>query len=374
MQNDGTELVWPPGAEWMGEDSFWRELWAFALFLHGEEKAALSAVDKALQGLQGRPEAREELRARRFLFSRIRRHAPRVTPSSGQERDASGQNTLQPLRELPPLQRALAGLYFATSLPAAEAARVLGLSPVEVTRQLEQLGPKLSKVVIDPGEDPAVLLSWERKERWGIGLQAARESLRPQPETMAHMKQKAALLAARHHRTKFSPLDPAFLAFVFAAVLLVGLAIWIFLGQSDTFPGEEDVARLLRTGTNAVAEDYQPVEVPLQDMGDWFALQGLEGFWTPSGFAEQQTLAARVFSFEGTKVASVLLPEHKMIVYFFDGAALGIEVQPAGHWRFVESGEDVGAVVQKGRLCFLATKRGTKESLRDTLDLILPQG
>jgi hypothetical protein len=348
------------GAGWLTEDALWRELWIYAVFLHGEEKAAAEVLRKAVSVMPGRPEAGEEIRARRYLFSRIRRSAPRTVEKSVGRPELPQNSPLTALRSLPPSLRVLAGLHYGTTLPAAEISRVLGLSPAETTRLQRQMEDALATVGDSSDRD--------------LVLRQALQELSPDESTLARLTQEGANLAAKGRGVGLSPRDPAFLAVVFAAVLLVALAVWMFLGQGDTFPGEDEVLRLLQKGTSATADEYEPVAVPLREMGDWFALQGLEGFWTPSGFGEQQTLAARVFTFEGTKVASVLLPEHQMIVYLFDGATMGIEVQPPGHWRFLSSGEDVGAVVQKGRVCFLVARRGSAEELRDALEMIIPRG
>jgi len=103
-------------------------------------------------------------------------------------------------------------------------------------------------------------------------------------------------------------------------------------------------------------------------------MNGVDGFWAPSGFESMKTVAARVYPHANIRVAAFALPDHQMMVYVFDGAALGIEVKPAGTWQFLQVGRDVGAVAQRGNICFLVAIRGNEAQLRALLEELQPRG
>ncbi len=297
----------------------------------------MEAVERALQALQGKPEAREGQRAARFLFARIARTARGRRGASGEEEESE---VLKPLRNLGACERLTVALRICAPFPVADQARVLGCRPSEFEKTLAR-GPGMDVEVLRkelaPGPDARMELeAWEDPERLlrrpGRGWQ-----------------------------------EPAVYALGFAFFLLVGLGLWMFLSRSDGFPGEIEVRRLLETGSAAGAEEYEPVELPLGTMGDWLALNGVEGFWMPPELAGDKTVAARIFTHQNVRVAAVALPERQMMVYIFDGAALGVEVRPAGVWRLFSQGKNAGAIAQRGRVCVMAAIRGTPAELRQSL-------
>lgn len=299
------------------DPEFLADLYRFACFLHGRD-TALEVVESALRALQGKPEAREGQRAARFLFARIARTK----------------------RGVGNCDRLAAGLRICAPFPVADQARVVGCKPSEfqkmLAREPEMDVEVLREELAPDGDARTALAAWE------------------EPELL-------------HRRPGRGWQEPAVYALGFAFFLLVGLGLWMFLSRSDGFPGEIEVRRLLETGSAAGAEEYEPVELPLGTMGDWLALNGVEGFWMPPELAGDKTVAARIFTHQNVRVAAVALPERQMMVYIFDGAALGVEVRPTGVWRLFSQGKNAGAIAQRGRVCVMAAIRGTPAELRQSL-------
>jgi len=175
-------------------------------------------------------------------------------------------------------------------------------------------------------------------------------------------------------RWVFSMRNPALLALGFAMVLITFLVVWSLLEGGKSFPGQERAIELLEAGTAADAEEYEPVSTELRNVGDWLAMNGVDGFWAPAGFESVKTVAARVFPHANIRVAAFALPDYQMMLYIFDGTALGIEVEPPETWQFLQVGQDVGAIAQRGRVCFLVAIRGSEEQLRELLEDVQPRG
>jgi hypothetical protein len=317
------------------DPEFLADLVRFARFFWREEELAEAAVEQALRELQGKPEAGENLRAGLFLYARVARGARKAVPGEGK-----GSEGLAALRALPFLEGVIAALKVCAPFSEEDAAKVAGCKPAE----------------------------W--KARVGALPSFDRESLRAE---LAPSESTRAALAAweepgrllRSERRGW--LDPMALALGFAFLLLVGWGVWSLLSRADGFPGEEEAVKLLEVASAAGAEDYEPVEVPLGALGDWLALKGVEGFWVPEELETDRTVAARVFTHENVRIAAVALPERQMLVYIFDGAALGIEVRPERHWRFFQQRVNAGAIAQRGRICVMVGIRGSKAELREVL-------
>jgi hypothetical protein len=317
------------------DPEFLADLVRFARFFWLEETAAVTAVEQALRELQGKPEAAEDLRAGLFLYARVARGASKAGPEG-----AKGSEELETLRSLPVVDRLIAGLRICAPFSDEAAAKVAGCKPTEWKARV------------------GTLPSFDRE-----GLRSELAPSESTREALAGWEEPGRLL--RSERRGW--LDPMALALGFAFLLLLGWGAWSLLSQADGFPGEEEARKLLEVASAAGAEDYEPVEVPLGALGDWLALNGVEGFWVPEELEKDTTVAARVFTHQNVRIAAVALPERQMLVYIFDGAALGMEVHPERHWRFFEQGVNAGAIAQRGRICVMVGFRGSVAELRQIL-------
>ncbi len=181
--------------------------------------------------------------------------------------------------------------------------------------------------------------------------------------------------SARKSGRRFSLRDPAMVAVAAAFVVLVGLVAWILLANEGGFAGMREVKEVVRLGGQAEAAQYDPMEARAELLGDWFVLEGFDGFSVPDEFRDFAVVGVRVFQYEGVDVAAVAVPlaGHRAFFYSFDAHALGVSIEPRGEWKLALSGandEIVIAAREIGSGCFVVTFRGTEEEmtsfLRDT--------
>lgn len=326
---------------------FLADLYRFARIFYGDGEEALAAVQKALRSLRGKPEARESSRAARYLFARVAREGGRQFDAARWTQSfARASAALRELGGLEPGPRVVAALQICAPLSAGEQALVAGCPPAAFQKMVDRL-PGWDREILREELSPTaaereVLEGWTEGARW-----------------------------AKKVGRRWG--DPAGWALSFAFVLLVGLGVWTLLGRADDFPGQIEVARLLQVGSEAKAEDYEPVELPLGSMGDWLALNGVEGFWVPPELARETTVAARVFTHENVRVAAIALPDRQMMVYIFDGRGMGVDQLPEGKWRLFTQGPNAGAVARQGKTVVLAAIRGDAAQLRQDLKPPRPQ-
>jgi hypothetical protein len=375
---------------WNPEDPLFKELFRFSWFLHVSRAAAMQALEKAFHRLSGKPEAAERERAARFLFMQLRRGAPKP----GKAATSIGLDApppLEKLRNLPEPERSLAGLFYATSLSAADISRILGHPQQDLSRRLcllrKRVQPADNRVNEKTACKPSAneLLSAFERPKNNESDEFCDESVSLQEETVwlsefskiSPNQEESAILTdwANHLKVRASswrpsPRDPAMIGLACALIFLVGIVIWAVLGSPETFHGRAKVIAILEEGVGAPASDYEPVSGTLGDLGDWLALQGFEGISPPPGFAAQRMVAARIFSFEGTRVATILMPDSEMVAFVFDAEAIDVTIKPVGQWKFFSRGQDSAAIIQLGRNAFMAAIRGSPEDLQRQLDAI----
>ncbi len=181
--------------------------------------------------------------------------------------------------------------------------------------------------------------------------------------------------SAKKSARRFSLRDPAMIAVLAAFVVLLGLVAWIYLANEGGFAGMREVKNLVQVGNSATAMQYDPMEARAEVLGDWFVLEGFDGFAVPDEFRDFAVVGVRLFQYEGTDVAAVAVPldGRRAFFYSFDAHSLGVAIEPEGEWKLVMAGandELVIAAREIGSGCFVVTFRGTKEEmmsfLRDT--------
>lgn len=244
-------------------------------------------------------------------------------------------------------------------LPGAKEVEAPGAGIVSVESKAGSVGEELG------GEEVEKKTSLSKIER----LRAEMEFLQPTAAQVSRLEEIAAMLERRAGSWVPSLRDPGVLGLLAACVLLLGIGFWLFSQGGRGLEGEAKLKRLLESAAQAEATEYEPVSTPLHQMDDWLALQGLEGFWLPEALQNSQALAVRIFTFEGTRVAAVLLPEQQMLVCFFDPNPLGILLPEQETWNYFSSGNNTAAAAIKGRLCIVAAIRGTQAELERILQI-----
>lgn len=162
--------------------------------------------------------------------------------------------------------------------------------------------------------------------------------------------------------------DPAMIAVAAAFVVLLGLVAWIYLANEGGFAGMREVKELVQVGNSADAAQYDPMEARTETLGDWFVLEGFDGFRVPEELENFDAVGVRLFQYEAVTVAAAAVPldGRRGFFYSFDAHALGVSIQPEGRWKLALYGpndEMVIAAREIGSKCFVVTFRGTKEEM-----------
>ncbi len=174
---------------------------------------------------------------------------------------------------------------------------------------------------------------------------------------------------AKRRRFRFSLRDPAVVAVGFSFLVLLGLLVWVFLGRINGFAGLPEAVALARSGDKAGAQQFDPLAAKAGTLGDWFILQGFEGFKTPAGFEDFDVVGVRLFNHETESIAAAAVPapglgDGRAFFYMFAGAPLGISVEPEGSWRIAEYGEGgekrTLGIREKNGMCFMIASKGTR--------------
>ena len=197
---------------------------------------------------------------------------------------------------------------------------------------------------------------------------AALEELHPTETERSLLQTELAEIQSRKRAHGFSMSDPGVLSVALGFLLLMGLALWHFLGESDKFSGYDEVVTLVEQGTQMDAGQFEPVQTKLGAMDDWFAMNGLDRFWVPPSFAHLESIGARVMRFQTVPVAQIAVPSPQMLILVFRGQPLGISVGREGVWKFIEGKPYSSAITEKDGICFLVSIRGTKEEVEQLVD------
>jgi hypothetical protein len=161
--------------------------------------------------------------------------------------------------------------------------------------------------------------------------------------------------------------NPAVLAAVLSLAIVGFLVIHAVMERSEDFQGREIAERMVGSAAQMTGVEFEPIKpTELGRLNDWFAMNGVERFETPSEFAAFKAVGCRVYKQAGFPVAQALVEENNMLVYVFRGADLGIN--PEGeNWRVFTVDEYAGAIRGLGDLCFMIGFRGKKPEMQQFL-------
>lgn len=214
------------------------------------------------------------------------------------------------------------------------------------------------------GKDEAFREEFERQREFDKRLggrldEAVPAEIAPRLEELAT---KLTAGGARRHTLG----DPAMMAAGFAFLVLVGLVVWIVMGNGGIFGGMAEVEKLARTGDNAGIEQFEPVETAAGTLGDWFMMQGFDGFKVPPGFENAKVVGVRLFDYENVPVAVAAIANPRSFIYVFRAEPLGLSLKD-GEWRVetYNGGRHVLAVRQIGANAFMTTMQGSEQEMLD---------
>jgi len=190
------------------------------------------------------------------------------------------------------------------------------------------------------------------------------------PELSAELDDVAKRIeGGRPKRSTFR--DPAMLTVGFSFLVIVGLVVWVLLGQMDSVAGTQEVTEMVQDGGNGRADQFQAVETNAGALNDWFAMQAFEGFAVPRGMESAPVLGVRIVKHDDTPVAVAVVANPKSLCYVFEAEGFGIS-PPAGKWKVVKYGAKDAhafAITRLGNMAFvIAPRDGGAEALQKYLD------
>ena len=136
------------------------------------------------------------------------------------------------------------------------------------------------------------------------------------------------------------------------------------------FAGDEAISHLVETAAAGDPDNtkLEPLDIECGKLGDTLFLKyGIEDYQVPPTLARLHTVGYRVFEDKGGSVTQVQVREHDLTFLIFPATPQGVEIKPAGAWRFL-SGEGWSAAAEvHNHICFVAMCHGSEDQLADYL-------
>ena len=229
-----------------------------------------------------------------------------------------------------------------------------------------------------------------RKLREALGQLKANEGLRESFAAQANFDEQVAALVRdlplaptfndeiaagllRTTQTSFSwralLREPVPWAVLLALVILVGWGANSLYQRATGFPGDEVVAHL----AEAVASDpsdqkLEPLDIECGQLGDTLFLKyGIDDYQVPPTLAHMHTVGYRVFDLKDGSITQVEVREHGLTFLIFRADQQGVDIVPAGEWKFLSGDQWAAAAEVHNNICFVAMCRGTEDQLADYL-------
>lgn len=177
------------------------------------------------------------------------------------------------------------------------------------------------------------------------------------PETIARLDAVPEPEPKRHR-----VLHGTVVALVMIGILsILSIAGYVLWQRRTDFPGRDDAEDLITSMQDGGAA-WEEKDCTVGDLPDWMFISGFDGF-DPGELAKDKVEAVRVTTRNQRRVAEVVLPERKAMMFVVKATDFGISPGAQGQWRPISQGEWVGAVREKDGLCTILALRGTKEAL-----------
>ncbi len=321
-------------SEEVSENEELRKAYLLAWVLTGCEDGAGRVITEAVQEVRGHPASSDPHKRSRLLVSAVRRRSLKFPAKCELP---TGLANLH--RALEP-GRSLIVLRTLNILSSTESASILGLEPTGARLQEQKAMDSLDE-----------------------GTAEALTSLTPSPgkECLDAMSRYT------HHESHLSAKNPAMLAVGMAFLLLIAILVWQFTGRAGSFP--EEAAKIVEVARKAKQEQFAPVDVKVETLPDWFAMQGFDGLNIPTGLESLNAVGVRTFQHEGETVAQMAVLDGEKNIYMlsFPAGPFGIGGLREDSWQLGTSGRFVSAITERGGYCFLVTFTGTEEEMKSFL-------
>lgn len=183
-------------------------------------------------------------------------------------------------------------------------------------------------------------------------------------------------IAAGLRRTSPAPLcwrgllrEPVAWAVLLALAILVGWGGNVLYQRATGFPGDETIAHLAEAAASGAGDaKIEPLEIECGKLGDTlFLTHGIDDYQVPPSLAGMHTLGYRVFEQKDGSITQVQVREHGLTFLVFRADQQGVDIVPAGEWKFLSGDHWAAAAEVHNNICFVALCRGTEDDLADYL-------
>jgi hypothetical protein len=174
---------------------------------------------------------------------------------------------------------------------------------------------------------------------------------------------------------RFSLRDPAMITVGISFLVIVGLFVWILMGEMASLTGMQDVIEMVQSGDKARADQFQAVETTAGSLADWFVMQSFEGFVVPRGLESAPVVGVRIFKHDDALVAIAAVTNPMSLCYAFEAGGFSIS-PPEGKWKIVKYGSNdrrAFAMTRLGTMAFvIALREGGGDELQKYLATLPP--
>jgi hypothetical protein len=163
--------------------------------------------------------------------------------------------------------------------------------------------------------------------------------------------------------------QPAPWAVLLAFAFLVAWGANALYQRMIGFPGDETIAHLVETASSDKDDSkLEPLDIECGKLGDTLFLKyGIDDYQVPPSLARLHTVGYRVFDEKEGSITQVQVREHGLTFLIFRADQQGVEIVPAGEWKFLSGDGWAAAAEVHNNMCFVAFCHGDEDQLADDL-------
>jgi hypothetical protein len=163
---------------------------------------------------------------------------------------------------------------------------------------------------------------------------------------------------------------PAIISAFVGVLLIVGFLVYLEMNKTDEFPGRDAAELMVGMTRNMTGVEFEQVELPAGEMGDWFYMHGFENFVLDADLASLPTAGSRIFRQNGRPVAQLAVDRQNAILYTFRASDFGVDLPAEKGWSIFQQKDWVAAIRSRNGLCTMLAFRGGKKEMRDFLQTL----
>jgi len=129
--------------------------------------------------------------------------------------------------------------------------------------------------------------------------------------------------------------QPAVLAIALALLVIVGVVVYLTQTRMGDFPGKETIEALVEDAATISESDFEHIPpTEAGKLGDWFVMNGFEGFAVPPELEAAKADGCRVYKHDGIQVGGVTLEKQKALLLVVRAADVKPVVPPGSRHQF----------------------------------------